>query len=227
MSDWRFLYESLHDSPDPLWPWLAAHPDPVADIRKLGSHESSPDQDALWDLYAVGRVIDRLLADHLDAYPAFCATLGAERITHPDFHPFFHEVAEVRQSSDPGEPPEIVQERWPGFLLGSLLVSRAGVVVTAGERHLVAGVADRSPLYWTYHRRDRPARDLSHGWGHNSQWRTDARRDYLVDGRFHYNVDGTEPPSSQEEIDLVRHRCGTLVDPGDPFPYDQFHVEGP
>ncbi|GLW99502.1 hypothetical protein Misp02_35890 [Microtetraspora sp. NBRC 16547] len=41
------------------------------------------------------------------------------------------------------------------------------MVVRAGTRHLVAGVADRSTLYWTYRLRSRPVQDLSHGWGHN------------------------------------------------------------
>nr|WP_062332618.1 hypothetical protein [Herbidospora sakaeratensis] len=229
MSDWRFLYESLHDSPDPLWPWLAAHPDLVADVQRAGrpgSHLTSPGDETLWRLYAVGRVIDLLIADHPRLYPAFCTALGGDRIDRPDFHPFCHEVAEVRQAADPDQPPVIVEERRPGFMVGSLLLSRAGVVVTAGERHLVAGVADRSTLYWTHRRRDRPARDLSHGWGHNSQWRTAARRDYLADGHFHYNVDGTERPTGRAEIEIVRHRCGTLHDPGDDlFPYDDVHVE--
>ncbi|TKK79000.1 hypothetical protein FDA94_36395 [Herbidospora galbida] len=229
MSDWRFLYETLHDSVDVLWPWLAAHPELVEEVQELGrpdSHRTAPGQDALWRLYAVGRVLDLLIAEHPEVYPAFCAALGADRIDREAFHPFFHEVAEVRQAADPGEPPVIVEERWPGFMVGSLLLARAGVVVTAGERHLVAGVADRSALYWTHRRRDRPARDLSHGWGHNSQWRTGARRDYLVDDRFHYNVDGTERPAGRAEIEVVRHRCSTVTDLGDDlFPYDDHHVE--
>ncbi len=228
MSYWRSLYESIR-SPDVLWPWFAEHPDLVAEVRELGrpgSHRIAPGHDLLERLYALGRVLDLLIADHPRAYPAFCAALGAHRVDRTDFHPFFHEVAEVRQAADPGEPPSVVGERWPGFMVGTLLLARAGVVVTAGERHLVAGVADRSAIYWTHHRRHRPARDLSHGWGHNSQWRTDARRDYLAGGRFHYNVDGTERPADRAEADLVRHRCGTVTDPGgDLFPYDLRHVE--
>lgn len=134
-------------------------------------------------------------------------------------------VAEVREAGRP-------ESR---YLMGSMLLKRAGVVVTAGTRHLVAGVADRSTLYWTFWRRSRPTDDLSHGWGHNSQWSTDFRRDYLVDGRLHYNVDRALDPYDKDRrqdgqdlstIDLVRHRCDTVADRGDDlYPYDDHHVE--
>ena len=50
-----------------------------------------------------------------------------------------------------------------------------------------------------------PASDLSHGWGHNSQWRTDFRRDYEESAELHYNVDGRwligEPlPEGEEDL---------------------------
>ncbi|MET8046200.1 hypothetical protein ABZU75_01245 [Streptosporangium sp. NPDC005286] len=128
----------------------------------------------------------------------FCEALGADRIGRRGFHPFFHEIVEVRQAGDPGEPPSIVEERWPGYMMGSMLLTRAGVVVTAGARHLVARVADRSTLYWTFWRRSRSTNDPSHGWGHNSQWATGFRRDYLIDGRLHYNVDEVLDPSDDE-----------------------------
>ncbi|MEU6719270.1 hypothetical protein ABZ897_48075 [Nonomuraea sp. NPDC046802] len=76
--------------------------------------------------------------------------------------------------------------------------------------------------------------------GHNSQWRTDFRRDYLVDGRMHDNVDKVLDPDDENEewegdeevldpasrIEIVRYRCSTVVDHGgDLFPYDDHHVE--
>lgn len=78
--------------------------------------------------------------------------------------------------------------------------------------------------------------DLSTGWGSNSQWTTAFRRDYLVDGRLHYNVDEAVrgrhrvPPAEDLEpaalVQLLRHRCSTVVDHGgDLFPYDAHHVE--
>ncbi|GAA5085724.1 hypothetical protein HNP84_010209 [Thermocatellispora tengchongensis] len=76
--------------------------------------------------------------------------------------------------------------------------------------------------------------DRSHGWGHNSQWSTDFRRDHLADGRLHYNVEAALRPDDREEedldpasmIELVRHRCSTVVDHGgDLYPYRHHHVE--
>ena len=58
------------------------------------------------------------------------------------------------------------------------------------------------------------------GWGHNSQWRTEFRRDYQLPGRFLYNVDFLLAPRPEHpggmpfsrDPDLIRHRCRTLVD---------------
>ncbi|GII52655.1 hypothetical protein Pth03_10440 [Planotetraspora thailandica] len=241
--------------------WLDEHAQYVEDVREwghagkhlvsLGEHPEPDHYSPLEQLYHLSRVLDLLIlryqdppadsasaADEFlpptDAYPAFCDSLGAERIAVHEFHPFFHEIIEVRQADDPDEPPSVVEERWPGHLVGAMLLMRAGVVVRAGSKHLVAGVADRSTLYWTYRRRSRPTNDLSHGWGHNSQWGTDFRRDYVVDGRLHYNVDAAMLPGWAHEdaldpasaIELVRHRCSTVVDHGDDlFPFDLHHVE--
>ncbi|WP_203881952.1 hypothetical protein [Planotetraspora kaengkrachanensis] len=244
---------------DMLLRWLEEHPAHVAEVREAGRPEShliplgSPPNrgfSPLVRLYAMNRILDVLILNYQDppddptaspneayppvgVYPAFCEALGADRIGRRGFHPFFHEVVEVRPVDDPDEPPSIVEERWPGYMMGSMLLMRAGVVVTAGARHLVAGVADRSTLYWTFWRRSRSTRDLSDGWGSNSQWRTDFRRDYLVDGRLHYNVDAILDPWVDEKsldpasvIEIVRYRCSTIVDHGDDvFPYNDHHVE--
>ncbi|MGW0591794.1 hypothetical protein [Streptosporangium sp. NPDC002607] len=249
---------------DELRRWLDEHPAHVAEVQGAGRPEShliplgAPPEwgySPLVRLYAVSRILDLLILNYQDpaddpaaapdawyppvgVYPAFCEALGADRIGRRGFHPFFHEIVEVRQAGDPGEPPSIVEERWPGYMMGSMLLTRAGVVVTAGARHLVAGVADRSTLYWTFWRRSRSTNDPSHGWGHNSQWATGFRRDYLIDGRLHYNVDEVLDPSDYEGgddeedldsasmIELVRYRCSTIVDHGDDqYPYNDHHVE--
>ncbi|MER6177820.1 hypothetical protein [Streptosporangium sp. NPDC001681] len=249
---------------DELRRWLGEHPAHVAEVQEAGRPEShliplgAPPEwgySPLVRLYAVSRILDLLILNYQDpaddpaaapdewyppvgVYPAFCEALGADRIGRRGFHPFFHEIVEVRQASDPEEPPSIVEERWPGYMMGSMLLTRAGVVVTAGARHLVAGVADRSTLYWTFRRRSRSTNDPSHGWGHNSQWATDFRRDYLIDGRLHYNVDEVLDPNDYEGgddeedldpasmIELVRYRCSTIVDHGDDqYPYNDHHVE--
>ncbi|MEV8630699.1 hypothetical protein AB0395_03500 [Streptosporangium sp. NPDC051023] len=249
---------------DELRRWLNEHPAHVEEVLEAGrpgshliplgnlgkSHRQG--YSPLERLYAVSRVLDLLIMNYqdpsddstpvantlfpsVDAYPAFCEALGANRIDKRDFHPFFHEIVAVRQADDPDEPPAIVEECWPGYLVGSMLLMRAGVVVRAGVRRLVAGVADRSTLYWTYRRRSRPVDDLSYGWGGNSQWATDFRRDYLVSDWLHYNVDAALNPRDdkwEEDLDrastieLVRHRCSTVVDHGnDLFPYRHHHVE--
>ncbi|GAA2904270.1 hypothetical protein GCM10010517_70290 [Streptosporangium fragile] len=250
---------------DELLRWLDEHPAHVTEVREAGrpgSHlislRTPPERgySPLERLYAVSRILDLLLLNYQDppddpaeapdawyppvgVYPAFCEALGADRIGRRGFHPFFHEIVEVRQADDPDEPPSIVEERWPGYMMGSMLLTRAGVVVTAGARHLVAGIADRSTLYWTFWRRSRSTNDCSDGWGSNSQWGTDFRRDYLADGRLHYNVDKALDPVDEEEwgddeedldpasmIELVRYRCSTIVDHGDDqYPYNDHHVE--
>lgn len=55
------------------------------------------------------------------------------------------------------------------------------------------------------------------GWGQNSQWKADFRRDYLTVDAFHLNVDGEadidepeDPPiglTAEERRDLLRSRC--------------------
>jgi hypothetical protein len=89
-------------------------------------------------------------------------------------------------------------------------------------------VAAHSCLYWAWYRRNRIVRDLSHGWGSNSQWDTDFRRDYLRDTVFIYNIDGRQKSSAHdpdlsttERDDLLRYRHSVRRDLGeDRFPYD-------
>ncbi|MFC0844034.1 hypothetical protein ACFH04_09965 [Streptomyces noboritoensis] len=161
-----------------------------------------------------------------DQYLAAFARLGMTPIGDAAFEPFFHEVVHVDQDEDPQAPVEITGTVWPGLMFGEMLFSRVGVRVRAGARHLVAGIADRSPLHDVFIRRHRETLDGSLGWGSNSQWNTDFRRDYLTDTAFHFAVD--EAPDSDQDIfgkprrltpaersDLVRHRCRTrpLQDP--------------
>lgn len=125
------------------------------------------------------------------------------------FDPFRHEIVEVEQAADPDEPVRVTEVVWPGLWLGPLLFSRAGVRVRAGARHAERGVADRSPLYWAFVRRHRPTVDLSHGWGHNSQWRTDFRLDYRTEAGERVNADG------REDIDAAAYSPGALLTPGE------------
>lgn len=154
--------------------------------------------------------------------PAFAEAAGAVRISEEKFHPFFHEITVVEPASDPQAPVELVAEVWPGYLAGSMLLARAGVTVRAGSAVLDAEVAARSCLYWAWWRRNRGTKDLSHGWGANSQWGSDFRRDYIVGGQLYYNVDGYkhQPSDGGDDLsatasrELLRHRCSTHTDLG-------------
>jgi hypothetical protein len=109
------------------------------------------------------------------------------------FHPFYHEIVTVEQADDRQEPISLTGTLWTGFMLGQMMFCRAGVSVCGGSDHIVKEIAETSRIYWTYQRNNRRARDLSRGWGHNSQWGADFRRDYLAPDAFHYNVDGEIP----------------------------------
>jgi hypothetical protein len=188
------------------------HPVPPEAPPGASSPAPAPSPGSPWP----GRVPDR------GAYEAFCSALGCVKVSQQRFHPFFHEIVAVQPAEDPAEPPSLVAEQWPGFLAGSLLLARAGVTVRAGARWLDPAAAERSALYWAWWRRGRPAVDESHGWGPNSQWRTDFRRDYYVSGQAYYNVDAAfRAPrhlpgelTITEQRELLRYRCGTLHDPG-------------
>jgi hypothetical protein len=147
-------------------------------------------------------------------------SLGMREVTQATFHPFYHEIVEVEQSPDPNEPISLVETLWPGFMLGHMMFCRAGVRVWGGVNFIRKDIAENSRLYWTYLRRNRHAVDDSHGWGHNSQWVTDFRRDYEDEDAYYYNVDGnidgavdvhddaTQPdlPLSAR-IELLTNRC--------------------
>jgi hypothetical protein len=215
----------------------------------------------LWGLYALSRLLDVLISPFQPpsddpeilnwvpkpprpwwegripephAYPQFMSALGCARIDEERFHPFFHEIVSVEAADDPDQEPELVAEVWPGYLVGSMLLTRAGVSVWAGANVLDPDVASRSPLYWSWWRRSRRPVDLSHGWGHNSQWGTDFRRDYVVGDELHYNVDksdkqrraAVEPLPPEQALALLRFRCSTTVDHGaDQWPFSDHWVE--
>lgn len=156
-----------------------------------------------------------------EQYLELFTALGMSPITDLRFDPLLHEIVEVDQADDPEAPITVSDLVWPGLMLGQMVFARAGVKVCAGVNHAQHGIADRSPLYWTFLRRHRPAIDLSLAWGSYSQWDTDFRRDYRTDHVQHLNVDvtgdidvndprdGDLPPllTRSERRDLVRHRC--------------------
>ena len=230
--------------------WLAEfsrRADGTNDFRSVATGED------LCRLYAAWRVTTTLLlrfqfgrADGTDYRgPAIC--VEGYQLFHeaagfrvPDvskYHPFFHEIIGVQQSSPAEVPVEVIEQAWPALMLGSMMFCRAGCVVSGGEAHVVKGVAERSKLYWTYRRKDRPCADQSEGWGSNSGWRTCLRRDYQSPAGFRYNVDGQESLNAatgtingvdvSTMIELVRNRCliRAAIDDSDLYPYRYTYTE--
>jgi hypothetical protein len=238
---------ALYD--DLLRPWLAANDGERRWLDALRTRTGRPvppvSPDESCRLYALSRIIDLLQLSfapatedrpwdvasiNRDEHASFVEGLGLEPIDRADFHPFHHEVVTVEEVADEGALPKVVQVYWPGCMLGPLLISRAGVLVAAGRRHLRKEVAERSTLYWAFARNNRPTADLGNGWGGNSQWRTSFRRDYLLDGVVHYNAGARKAPGpamdedldAAERMELLRHRCFvTCARPHDDrWPYD-------
>jgi hypothetical protein len=205
---WRALYEQIcdYEGPDLYRDVLRARSfdEERRWLDEFGKRRGSPIPPAtpeeLWELYALSRVVD-MLRQRADI-AEFMESLGLQRIEPRPFHPFFHEVVTIAEETT---------ELWPGYMLGPLLIARAGCAVKAD---FPKEIAERSTLYWAFLRRNRPTNDLSLGWGSNSQWRTSFRRDYLLDGVLHYNVDARplahgmdEDLDAEEKLELLRHRC--------------------
>jgi len=222
-------------------------------------HPLAPPKSDLWTLYAISRVSDFLL-DFFQAPPGepapflgfseatyvqFFEALGLQTFDERSFSPFFHEIVEVEPVDDPSGGVEIVRQFWPGLMFGSLMVARAGVGVRCHPSIIRKDVAETSPLYFAYGRRRRLTVDLSMGAGHNSQWQTEFRRDYVDGDLVHFNVDGridlsgSEPTPVDEDPnavlsiearrELLMNRClVTAPEPGQPgelYPfYDRLTV---
>jgi hypothetical protein len=238
------LFFEISGHPGPVVPadaavnWAASFPAAIELLRPAGrpaAHQCrlagrdqhDPLQVLLWELSALSRVLELMIAPFQPAgshpgyagplperrgYARFAAAIGLTPVAEDSFHPFFHEIVEVEQSDDPDEPISLVGEVWPGYLLGSLLVQRAGVRVRAGAAHAVASVAAGSRLHWAWWRRHRDTHDFE-----DPPPRGSFRRDYRTADGLYYNVDaqpesvrsgrGEPPLSSAERLELLRHRC--------------------
>lgn len=226
----------------------------IADFQRRTSNDwfAATDEDEC-RLYTLFRVISLLLLSFqtdrrtytnyksltlpLEGIQLFLEQLGFHVPDTREYHPFYHEILFVDQAERSEQPVAITQVHWPCFMLGDMIFCRSGVSVSAGKSHVVKEVAESSTLYWMYCRKDRPCNDQSHGWGHNSQWRTAQRRDYRTKDRYHYNIRGREslnnptvtvdnmPRSSM--IELVRNRCmlTTQIDGSDLYPYLYSYTE--
>lgn len=245
--DFRQLHDALLNYKggsayaDVLLPWLQESQEEQAWLHSFGQREGEPIPGAtveeLWSLYALSRVCEVLILTFQDGsfdsswngpaisiseFTAFIEALGLTVLKPAAYCEFYHEVVSV----EPLESPDahILAYKWPCVMLGNLLVLRGGVAVAASSALLRPGVADASTLYWASRRKARPHQDLSSGWGHNSQWRTPFRRDYVIGTVQYFNVDGRcdlESPewqqtdggemevslTQEERIELLTNRC--------------------
>ncbi len=242
------LFESI------LLPWLdravAAATD-FACFRLASKYDQQGEEFQLktWNLYALSRVNDFLLLSfqsdesgvwtgpHVSnkQYVEFFERARFASFTCDEFSPFHHEVVEVEQSEDRQEPISVCRSVWPGLTFGEMIFSRSGVVVKGGSAYINKHIAESSTLYFSHRRLHRKTDDLSIGWGSNSQWRTNFRRDYSTDGRNIFNIDGKNCLSvcdtavddrdgltNCDRIELCRNRC-FIVSPkisNDLWPYD-------
>ncbi|MEM6505004.1 MAG: hypothetical protein AAF711_06020 [Planctomycetota bacterium] len=227
--------------------WLSRYRD------RTNHHWSAAKQADLWVLYALYRVTSSLLLrfqagrgetiDYpepslpIEGFQIFHEQLGFQTTQECKFHPFYHEVLSVSQAEDPQAPIKIDQCIWPCLMLGDMMYCRAGCEVTGGKNHIDKTIAESSTLYWTFCRSDKPCDDQSHGWGHNSQWRTNLRRDYRTHDQFFYNVDGDQSLNSldcetdgiahETMIEVVQNRCliKSSFDGGELYPYPYCYTE--
>lgn len=218
--------------------------------------------ETLWELYAASRVRDVLLLAHqpvpsddsvreLDEalrrrQPAFrpvpvgqvtefFAAIGCRPVSKASFDPILHEILSCEAASYPGAPIEITGQDWPALMMGDLVFTRAGVHVRAGSAHAVPGVADRSTLHWEYWRRHRTTSDGSFWWGHNSQWKTVPRRDYITSRGHVYDFDAlfstffrrlrehlagsARHPLTADQASFIKNRCQLREDTEPDFHY--------
>jgi hypothetical protein len=204
--------------------WLLYAASRVRDVLLLG-HQPEPADDAVRDLdQALGRRQPSFPAIPAGQIAEFFAAIGCVPVTEPAFTPVLHEIIDCKPAAGPETPAEITGQAWPALMIGELVFTRAGVRVKAGTAHAVPGIADRSCLNWEYWRRHRETCDGSFWWGHNSQWRTEFRRDYITSRGNVYNFDAASdwheklrngmarmhpaPELSPDQADeFIKHRC--------------------
>lgn len=257
---YRLLIEQLErtERTDGLFPWLEANPGEREWLEAFAARPGDPvppaDPVDLYRLYALSRLVQTLTrafqigpstedpwpgpAIDVEVFTRFFHALGLQTVTPRTYCPFDHEVVHLDTVEGPGIPI-IRQVLWPRLMLGNLLIARAGIRLHASQDVFPLQHIATSTLYWAYRRRLRPVQDLSHGWGHNSQWRTSFRRDYRFGTELWFNVDGSldlaasTPPADPELRELLDelprnvrkerliHRSFVHTPPvDDPWPYD-------
>lgn len=225
--------------------------------------------DTLWQLYGASRVRDVLLLAHQPAPPhgavreldealgreqpgfrpvpvdqitQFFAALGGRPVTDTSFDPVLHEIITCEAAADPDAPIQVLSHAWPALMLGDLVFTRAGVRVRAGSAYAVPGVADGSVLHWEYWPRHGTTSDGSFWWGHNSQWKTTMRRDYITSRGPVYDYDalysafwrrirhsrhgdsGREPLTA-DQASFIKNRCQLRLNSEPGFQYLDYCID--
>lgn len=161
----------------------------------------------LWDFFALSVCSDHLLwllnrGDFTVAeYSSFFTDIGMQvlPINQPYYHPFYHEIYYVDEVTRIGENEQIIikEQLYPIIMFGELQFSRGGISIY-NHPCIDKFLAEKSDMYFTNRRNNRLCHDLSHGWGHNSRWRTDFVRNYETEKEWKFNVDGEVDLSSAE-----------------------------
>lgn len=197
-------------------------------------------------LLPVGANVDQgITPPSLEKFSGFLRALGFHTQMPTRFDPFDCEIVRVNQSPDPTVRPLLRQAYWPSVWLGPLLILRAGCCVRSGTDHLVKDIAENSTLYWSSRRGNRKRADLSDGWGHNSNWETDPRKDYDFGNYRIWNhvKDHADPEvgpkvlmqnfstdtnlSQAHSLEVLQHRSFVRSDmeQNEIWPYDTMYVE--
>ena len=179
-------------------------------------------------LYALNRINELLLLSFqetstatntisiitLDEYIEFWRRIGFDIVNERAFHPFFHEIYHVEQCEEANYCPEIIRVQWPCLMFGELMFSRGGVCIRSGSNIIDKKVAEKSTLYWSHRRNNRPYTDMSAGWGGNSQWSTSFRLDYWNQETLYYNINCNDRFMAEEDelshhqrMEVLKHRC--------------------
>ncbi|MEM6723533.1 MAG: hypothetical protein AAF598_05805 [Bacteroidota bacterium] len=183
----RVLYEQLLDYAgedlfrEVLRPWViqqqySAFLDQVRDrfSEPMGTTLSD---ELSWELYGLSRVLDLLTmrfqpdrqADQsnwggpvlsLEEYIAFARLLGCTVSTPKQFTSFYCESLEAQPATENFSLQEVC---FPAFMLGNLLIKRAGVIIGVNPSAYDLARMNQAQIYWAFRRKNRPYQDLSHG----------------------------------------------------------------
>lgn len=180
----------------------------MGECNEVDIHERQTSK--LWSLFALSVCNDHLLLLlnrgelTVAEYRSFFTDIGMQvsSIDQSYYHPFYHEIYCVDEIIRIGEHEQIIikDQLYPTIMFGDLQFSRAGVSVY-NHPCIDKFLAEKSDMYFTNRRDNRLCHDLSHGWGHNSRWRTDFIRNYETEKEWKFNVDGEVDLSNVEDYE--------------------------